>query len=227
MSTDWWASVLWSVRLHKERKGQTHNAMTNYCNRSRDHAGVLTSRVSAKIMAANKSHAETHISIHSAHQRSCNNNNNKFSFECLSRNPRMPHNTKESFFLSSFRFSLQTCGSNLFWVICLGLIMSFRFLFWSTAGIWMWILESYTDNYPCSFGAFSFQTPWSLWEAAATLSWISATSKPANLYLFIAASEHISPPPPPHPPSRTKSLHPLNTPSTHTSCICVYMCAFD
>lgn len=85
----------------------------------------------------------------------------------------------------------------------------FFFFFGALLGFGYEYLESYTDNYPRSFGAFSFGTPWSLWKAAATLHWISATSKPANFYLFIAASS--SPPlildywPPPCP-----------------SCMCVY-----
>lgn len=103
-------------------------------------------------------------------------------------------NTKESFFLSSFRVSKHVGVICFEWYVSAWLWVLF-FFSGALLGFGYEYLESYTDNYPRSFGAFSFQTPWSLWEAAATLSWISATSKPANLYLFIAASEHISPPP--------------------------------
>lgn len=58
-------------------------------------------------------------------------------------------------------------------------------------------LEPHTDNYPRSFGAFSFQTPWSLCEDAATLSWISATN---NQQISISSSAPQSTTPPPlHP----------------------------
>lgn len=78
------------------------------------------------------------------------------------------------------------------WYVSAWLWVLFLF-FGALLGFGYEYLESYTDNYPRLFGAFSFETPWSLWEAAATLCWISATSKPANLYLFIAASEHFTP----------------------------------
>lgn len=98
------------------------------------------------------------------------------------------------------------------------------FFFGALLGFGYEYLESYTDSYPRSFGVLSLQTPWSLWEAAAkTLSWISATSKLANLYLFIAASEHIPPPSP-----RTKSPLQITAPSkTPPPCFCVCVCVFD
>lgn len=110
--------------------------------------------------------------------------------------------------LLMFRLSLQTCGSNLFWVICLGLIMTFIFFsFGALLGFGYEYLESYTDNYPRSFGAFSFQTPRSLWEGTVTLSWISATNKPANRYHFICAAGRISPPFTLDPHTRTHKNH--------------------
>lgn len=61
--------------------------------------------------------------------------NNKFSLRRILSNLKMLHDTKEWFSLSGLRLTLQTRRGNLFWVICLDLIMSFIFLLWRAAGI--------------------------------------------------------------------------------------------
>lgn len=153
------------------------------------------SRGSAEKMTENRSHIETDTPIYSARKHSRKTNDNKFILECRSRTQRCltTQNNHSSCLLSDW--VSKHVGVICFeWYVSAWLWVLF-FFFGALLGFGYEYLESYTDNYPRSFGAFSFQTPWSLWEAAATLSWISATSKPANLYLFIAASEHISPPP--------------------------------
>lgn len=106
---------------------------------------------------------------------------------------RMPGDTTEMR-LSFYFQSGASKHSNLFWVILLGLEMNFLF-FTAPLGVVYEYLESCADNYPRSIGAFSFQTPWSFLES---LSWISATNKPArllSLHLRLRADFNLRLPP--------------------------------
>lgn len=129
MTAEGWASLLWQLRLYRRS-----------CERCCDKLLLRTKWELWKwwkITASGKG-----APVCAAHQNSCYDNSNN-NLLCRAFQGTQGCRTWQKLHSSPgvSNWVSQTCGSNLFWVIRLSLIMSFLFLFWSTAGIWIWIFR--------------------------------------------------------------------------------------